>query len=112
VGKAMSDVISINYIERKPDSEKYRIIGKGITVEYLSRLIDDPEWPVARICEAYGLTPSEVYAAWSFYYDHKAEIDENVRRNDEAIEVLPSIREHLERKRREKDRRPLSGGKN
>lgn len=77
----MSVAIPITYIERKPDSDYYRIIGKGVTVEFLSRLIDDPEWPMERICDNYGLTPAEVHAAWSFYYDHKAEID---RRIEEA----------------------------
>jgi uncharacterized protein (DUF433 family) len=79
----MSVAIPINYIERKPNSDYYRIIGKGITVEFLSRLIDDPEWPMERICENYDLTPAEVYAAWSFYYDHQGEID---RRIEEAAE--------------------------
>jgi uncharacterized protein (DUF433 family) len=64
-----------NYIERKPNSEKYRIVGKGVTVEFLSTFIDDPAWTVEEICVNYGLTPAEIYAAWSFYHDHKAEID-------------------------------------
>jgi uncharacterized protein (DUF433 family) len=68
-------IIPINYIERKPNSDKYRIVGKGVTVDFLSLFIHDPNWPVERICEHYALTPAEVYAAWSFYYDHQAEID-------------------------------------
>ena len=71
-------VIPINHIERKPHSRKYRIVGKGVTVEFLSRLINDPEWPVARICENYGLTPAEVHAAWAFYYDHQDEIEQTL----------------------------------
>lgn len=71
----MSAIIPLNYIERKPDSEHYRVVDKGVTVAFLSRLIDDPAWSVARICENYGLTPAEVHAAWAFYYDHQAEID-------------------------------------
>ena len=70
--------IPINYIERKPDSRYYRVIGKGITVEFLSRFIDNPDWPMQRIAEGYGLTPAEIHAAWSFYYDHKAEIDAHI----------------------------------
>jgi uncharacterized protein (DUF433 family) len=71
----MNQIIPINYIERKPDSDKYRIVGKGVTVEFLAGFIGDPAWPVERICANYGLTPAEVFAAWAFYYDHKAEID-------------------------------------
>lgn len=71
-------IIPINYIEQKPHSEKYRIVGKGVTVDFLSLYINDPDWPLERICEDYGLTPAEVHAAWSFYYDHKEEIDSRI----------------------------------
>lgn len=71
-------IIPILYIERKPHSEKYRVVGKGVTVEFLACLLDDPEWPVVRICEEYNLTPAEVYAAWAFYYDHQTEIDARI----------------------------------
>ena len=72
-------IIPINYIERKPNSEKYRIVGKGVTVEFLSTLIDHPDWTMESICENYNLTPAEVHAAWAFYYDHQAEIDARVQ---------------------------------
>ena len=72
-------MIPINYIEHKPDSDYYRIIGKGVTVEFLSTLINNPEWSVDRICENYNLTPAEVYAAWSFYSDHREEIDQRLQ---------------------------------
>lgn len=75
-------------VERKPDSEYYRVVRKGVTVEFLSRLINDPEWTVDRIRENYGLTPAEVHAAWAFYYDHQEEIDqrlENAAKQHEAL---------------------------
>lgn len=71
-------IIPINYIERKPNSAKYRIVGKGITVEFLSQFINDTEWTIERICENYDLTPAEVYSAWAFYYDHQEEIDQRL----------------------------------
>lgn len=80
-------IIPINYIERKPDSDKYRIRGKGVTVEFLAQFINDPEWTVERICENYNLTPAEVHSAWAFYYDHQIEIDKRLaetRAEDEA----------------------------
>ena len=92
----MSVAIPITYIERKPDSDYYRIIGKGMTVEFLSRLIDDPEWPMERICDNYGLTPAEVHAAWSFYYDHKAEIDHRIEAAAERHEA--GAKENAERR--------------
>lgn len=48
--------IPITHIERKPNSQHYRVIGKGVTVAFLSRLIDAVEWPVTRICAEYNLT--------------------------------------------------------
>lgn len=71
-------IIPINYIERKPDSQKYRVVGKGVTVEFLSQFINDSEWTVERICANYNLTPAEIYSAWAFYYDHQDEIDEHL----------------------------------
>jgi uncharacterized protein (DUF433 family) len=90
--------VAINHIERKPDSDYYRVIGKGVTVEFLSRLIDDPEWSVERICQNYNLTPAEVYAAWSFYYDHKEEIDARVK----AASYVSPEEEETQRQSREK----------
>jgi hypothetical protein len=34
------------------------------------------------------LTPAEVYAAWAYYYDHKAEIDARIQADREAAEQL------------------------
>lgn len=82
--------IPINYIERKPQSDYYRVIGKGVTVEFLSTLLDKPEWTIERICADYDLTPAEVHAAWSFYYDHREEIDARLR---EAANRFDSQRE-------------------
>jgi uncharacterized protein (DUF433 family) len=80
-------IIPINLIERKPHSEKYRVVGKGVTVEFLSRLIDDPDWTVERICDNYGLTPAEVHAAWAFYYQHQTEIDQRIAESTQAFQA-------------------------
>jgi len=91
-------IIPINYIERKPNSNQYRIVGKGVTVEFLSRLVNDPEWPVERICENYQLTPAEVFTAWAFYYDHKDEIDQHV--DDSASRFDAATQDDLDRRER------------
>ncbi len=95
-----------NYIEREPDSDKYRIVGKGVTVDFLSLFLDGPDWPVERICANYDLTPGEVHAAWSFYYDHKAEIDrrlaETSTRFDTAYTLDHERRQRLRRQYRER----------
>lgn len=71
-------ILPIEHIEAKPGSGKPRVRGAGVTVELLHWFIHDPEWPVERICQEYGLTPGQVYAAWSYYEDHKAEIDQQI----------------------------------
>ena len=78
-------IVPINYIERKPGSDKYRVLGKGVTVDFLALFIDDSQWPVARISAEYDLTPAEIHAAWAVYYDHKAEIDK--RHADEMADA-------------------------
>ncbi|MBZ0317200.1 MAG: DUF433 domain-containing protein [Anaerolineae bacterium] len=100
---SVAEIIPINLIQRKAGKRLYRIRDKGITVAFLVDYIDDPEWPVERICQAYGLTPAEVYAAWAFYYEHRAEIDEQIQRAEEFYESLPDIRQHLEGKRAARD---------
>lgn len=96
-----SIIIPINYIERKPNSEYYRIVGKGVTVEFLSRLLNDPEWSMERICENFGLTPAEVHAAWAFYYDHQDEIDRRL----EAASSEHEVAAHADKARRQRVQR-------
>jgi uncharacterized protein (DUF433 family) len=78
-------IIPINYIERKPDSDQYRIVDKGITVTFLASLLSNASWTLDRICQEYNLSPAEVHAAWSFYYDHQAEIDAHLQASIHAV---------------------------
>ncbi|MEZ4713065.1 MAG: DUF433 domain-containing protein [Caldilineaceae bacterium] len=74
------------HIEITPDiaGGKPRIAGHRITVqniviwhERLGRTADE-------ICTEYNLTLAEVYAALSYYFDHRADIDQNIK-EDEAF---------------------------
>ena len=47
-----------------------------------------------RICENYNLTLAEVYAAWSFYTDHQAEVDQHLADGEARLEAY--FREHPE----------------
>lgn len=82
----MTKILLIEHIEAEPSTGKPRVAGKGITVAFLSTLIDDPAWPMSRICENYELTPAQIHAAWSYYYDHQEEIDRALREADERME--------------------------
>jgi uncharacterized protein (DUF433 family) len=100
----------MNEIEQKPDSAHYRIVGKGVTVGFLSRLLNDPDWPVKRICDNYGLTPAEVHAAWAFYYDHQAEIDRlietSAEQHREAVTADQEKRERVQQRYSEQTGKP------
>lgn len=80
--------LPIEHLEVEPDSGKPRIAGRRITVEFLSTFIDDPDWPVEKICREYDLSPAQVYAAWSYYYDHKEEIDRALAEKEARIEKI------------------------
>lgn len=89
-------LLPLTLIEAKPASGKPRIIGKGVTVQFLAGLLDNPEWPMVRICEEFDLTPAEVYAAWAFYYEHQAEIDGHIaadRKASQALQATPRYKE-------------------
>jgi uncharacterized protein (DUF433 family) len=91
----MGQIIPINYIERRTGSSYYWVVGKEISVEFLSLFLHNHNWTMDRLCRAYDLTQAEVYAAWSFYYDHKAEIDRHIQDEEEAtrrVHVDPSER--------------------
>lgn len=79
-----------------------RVKRAGITVAFLSTLINDPEWPMERILENYEITPAEVYAAWSYYYDHKEEIERWMKEGMELAERIGVSGEELRKRWQEK----------
>ncbi|MCI0711649.1 MAG: DUF433 domain-containing protein [Chloroflexi bacterium] len=82
----MKTLTPVQHIDFKANGNPI-LAGTRFSIAFLAVFVDDPDWPVERICETYGLTPGQVYAAWSFYYDHKEEIDrllEEAPRPDEA----------------------------
>lgn len=70
---------------------KPRIDGTRISVQFIS-MFSDGSRSVEDLCEDYGLTPAQIYAAWSYYFDHKAEIDQAIE--DEENYVRPDAAEH------------------
>ena len=69
-------IIPIEHIEAKPGSGVPRIAGTRFTVPILiATLRNNPEWSVADAAAALDLTEGQIYAALSYYHDHKAEIE-------------------------------------
>lgn len=84
----MSDMVMYPHIEILPGTNKPRIQGRRITVKFLALFLNDPEWPVERICNAYNLTPAEVHSAWAYYYDHQNEIDQALADDEVAYQRI------------------------
>lgn len=67
---------------------KPRIAGHRITVQ---NVVIWHEWlgiSADEIVAQYNLTLSDVYAALTYYYDHKEEIDKSIKENDAFIQQL------------------------
>lgn len=69
-------ILAIQYIASDPDRHngEPRIASKGVTVRHIARM-HQLGWTAEQIAEAYDLIVSEVYAALSYYFGHKVEID-------------------------------------
>jgi uncharacterized protein (DUF433 family) len=78
---AMDSMQSINLIAINPDVRGGRPYLVGTTITVLDVAIaklyhgQNPDG----IADWYGLTLPQVYAALAYYYDHKSEIDEQIR---------------------------------
>ncbi|MFO7642619.1 MAG: DUF433 domain-containing protein [Candidatus Competibacteraceae bacterium] len=90
--------IAERHIESTPGiaGGKPRIIGHRITVQDIAiwheRMGKSPD----EICNEYGLTLAEVYAALAFYYDHQAEMDRCIEEQETFVarqhQRTPSVR--------------------
>ncbi len=63
-----------------------RIVGTGIKVKFIVELFVYNQWTIEQIAETYELSLAQIYAALSYYYDHKTEIDRIIQRGQELIE--------------------------
>lgn len=62
---------------------KPRIEGRRISVHQIADLHEHLGWTVAQIAQSYDLTFAEIYAALSYYHDHRAEIDRAIHLDHE-----------------------------
>jgi uncharacterized protein (DUF433 family) len=58
---------------------KPRIAGHRITVQNVAIWHERMRWSADKIASEYNLTLSDVYAALAYYFDHREEIDKNIR---------------------------------
>lgn len=103
----MSDILSINHIERKPGSGVPRIVGTRFTVPIIvATLQNNPDMTVQMMAEEFELTEGQIYAALSYYADHSEEIERLWAEGDALAEKIGTssdeIRAHIEERRQAK----------
>ena len=78
---------------------KPRIKGTGITVQ---NIVEDVAAGLSLdyITEQFDVTLGQVYAALSYYYDHKDEIDHAIAEDKSALEVLLASNEYKDSQER------------
>ena len=81
--------LAIEHIVSDPAKHggKPRIAGKGITVQHIAALYNHG-WTIADFVEEYELTPGQVHAALSYYFDHQDEIDSAIRESAAHVDEL------------------------
>ncbi len=87
--------LSIDHIVSDPEYRggRPRIKGTGITVQ---NIVEDTAagLSVDYIAEQFGLTYGQVYAALSYYYDHREEIDRAIAEDKAAMRALLESNEY------------------
>ncbi len=86
----MATVLSINLIASDPQVRGGRpcIAGTGIRVSDVAIATVFHNQSPDEIAASYALTLAQVHAALAYYYEHKAEIDEDVRQQIATARAL------------------------
>lgn len=95
----MQTTLSINHIAHNQQVRNGRphIIGTTVTVTDVAIAKIYHHEDADGIAAWYGLTLAQVYAALSYYYDHKADLDEQIRRQIQEAQDLKARRAGNER---------------
>ncbi len=90
----METVLSINLIVSNPNMRGGRpvVAGTGIHVsDIVSTMLFHNQTP-DQIATGYRLSLAQIYAALSYYYEHKLEIDEDIRQQADLFEEYKAKR--------------------
>lgn len=82
--------VAQKYIEITPGivSGKPRIAGRRITVQNIAIWHERMGKSADGISAEYDLTLAEIYAALSYYFDHRVEIDKRIREDEAFVEEM------------------------
>jgi uncharacterized protein (DUF433 family) len=94
-------IVSIDHIEIREG--KPRITGTRIRVHDIANTYVHAKQSVEWIVENFEVTPAQIYAALSYYYDHQEQIDREIREGDELAreaggDLLAIIRARSQKK--------------
>lgn len=86
----MVSQIPIKHIETTPEiaGGKPRIVGHRITVQDIAIWHEHMGRNADEIAAEYDLTLADVYAALTYYFDHREEIDHDIRESKLFVEAL------------------------
>ena len=86
-------VLPIEHIVSTPDTSggQPRIAGSRIRVQDIA-VYNNAGWAPITIADELDLTLSQIYAALSYYLDHKDEIDRAIRDADALASQTPSLK--------------------
>lgn len=92
----------INYIEIHDNRPV--IVGTGLKVAFIANMYVHRAISIDWIVENYDITPAQVHAALSYYYDHAEALDHYIREGDElaqkhGISADDALREMDERRK-------------
>jgi len=96
---AMPGQILDRHVEITPDvaGGKPRIVGHRIKVQDIVIWHERMGKSADEICAEYDLALAEVYGALAYYFDHREEIDNDIRESDAFVQALrdrtPSVLE-------------------
>jgi uncharacterized protein (DUF433 family) len=96
-------IAPINYIEIRDN--RPLIAGTGIKVAIIANMIVHHNTSIDWIVENYDLTPAQIHAALSYYYDHAEELDRYVREGDELARQLGVSSEEVLKAMRERQKK-------
>jgi len=87
----MTTIASINYIELVDDGFgglEPVIAGRKITVHDIAAMHIMGNAAISWIAKNFDLTPAQIYAALSYYYDHKEQIDQELAEANDLTRKL------------------------
>ncbi len=79
-------IVPINYIEIRDGHAL--IAGTGLKVAIIATMHLQGDAPIEWIVENYDLTPAQIHAALSYYYDHAEELDRYLQEGDELAKQI------------------------